>query len=149
MITQDAYGHAVTFSTDGTTDTYSVGNANNYTFPAGTIDAVVAATLAIQANMIIFNAALTDYINTRYTLESRSRWMALYLEFQAYSQPKKLAYVTQLLAWGNAISTYTSNYIIALMAMTNPTTIAATKFDPSQFSADPQINLVACMTIVE
>lgn len=74
-------------------------------------------------------------------------WTALYLEFQAFNQPNKLAYVAQLLSWGNSISTYTATYIATVMALTNTTTIVNTVFDPSQFAADPLINLLACFQI--
>lgn len=147
-ITQDAYGHSVTMSTDGTTDTYVVGDTNTYLFPAGTAGNVVAAKLAVQANMIIFNAALTEFVNQHYTLETRVRWTILYMEFQLFSQPNKLAYVGQLLSWGNAISVYTAQYIGMLMALSDPAVIITKQFDPSQFGPDPAINLLTCMQIV-
>lgn len=148
MITTDAYGHTVTMTTDGITDTYLVGGARNYSFPAGTPDANVAISISVQANLLIFNDALTEYVNSHYTAENRLRWTTLYLEFQYFNQPNKLAYVAQLLSWGNAISTYTAVYIGTLMAKTNLSEIAAMVFDPTQFSADPAINLLACMQIV-
>lgn len=149
MITTDAYGHEVTMTTDGTIDTYTVGGSRGYNFPHGTSDGVVAVTLAIQANLILFNATLTDIINNHYPLESRVRWMALYMETQYLSQPNRLAYIAQLLAWGNTISVYTATYIAGLMALTNPVTISTTVPDFSAIeAADPKINLLACMQIV-
>lgn len=147
-ITSDAYKHDVAFSTDGTTDTYVVGGAFTYNFPAGTSDGVVAVTLAIQANLMIFNNALTEFVNTHYSNESRLRWVILYLECQAFSRPNRATYIAQLLSWGDAISVYTSAYIAALMAMQNPAAIAAKTFDQTAIPADPAINLLTCMQIV-
>jgi hypothetical protein len=145
----DAYGHTVTMTTDGTTDTYVVGGARPYSFPTGTNIGVVYVTLAIQANLILFNNVLTDIINNHYGLETRVRWMSLYLETQFLGQPNRLAYIAQLLTWGNTISVYTAQYIAALLAMTDPTAIAATVPDFSAIeAADPKINLLACMQIV-
>jgi hypothetical protein len=145
----DAYNHSVTMTTDGTTDTYVVGGSRPYGFPAGTNIGVVYVNLAIQANLILFNATLTDIINNHYGLEDRVRWMALYLETQFLGQPNKQAYVAQLLTWGNAISVYTAQYVAALLAMTDPTAIAATVPNFSSLeAADPKINLLSCMQIV-
>jgi hypothetical protein len=149
MITQDAYNHSVTMTTDGTTDSYLVGGAMSYQFPAGTSDAVVAITLAIQANLILFNAALTDMVNNHYSLEQRVRWILLYLEGQFMVLPNRLTYLNQLLTWGNSISTYAVTYIATVSAMTNPTTIAGTQPDFSAIeAADPKLTLLACMQIV-
>lgn len=144
----DVYGHTVTVASDGVVDTYTVGGARNYAFPTGTSLGVVYVTIAIQENMIIFNNALTEFVNQHYTNESRLRWVILYLECQAFSRPNRAAYIASLLSWGDQISVYTSAFIASLLAQTDPNVIAAMKFDSTQFGPDPAINLLTCMQIV-
>lgn len=147
MISNDVYGHQVEMTTDGVHDVYVVGGARSYTFPAGTADGPVSVAIAIQENLVIFNASLTEYINSCYSIETRTRWIALYLEFQSFNKPNKMAYVTQLLSWGNSISIYSATYIATVMTMTDLNLILAARFDANQFPIDPQINLLACMQI--
>lgn len=146
----DAYGHTVTMTTDGTTDTYWVGSSIPYSFPAGTSQAAVYLSIAKQTNLAQFNNALTDFINAHYNLETRFRWMALYLEFQDnLLYINKYTYVKQLLTWGLSISVYTNVYVIAVMSLTTPEDVVAKDWDFSTFDAsDPKLTLLACMQIV-
>jgi len=146
----DIYGHTVTMTTDGITDTYLVGDAVPYSFPAGTSQAAVYLSIAKQTNLTQFNSALTEFINNKYNLETRFRWMALYLEFQNdLFSVNKYNYVKQLLAWGLSISQYTNTYVIAVMTLTDPNDVIAKKWDFSAFDvSDPHLTLMACMQIV-
>lgn len=146
----DAYGHTVSMTTDGITDTYLVGGAIYYSFPAGTAQAAAYLSIAKQTNLAQFNASLTDFINNHYNLETRFRWMALYLEFQSdIISINKYNYTKQLLAWGLSISQYTNTYVIAVMSLSDPNDVVAKKWDFSTFeTTDPKLTLIACMQIV-
>lgn len=145
----DAYGHTVDMTSDGVNDTYSVGGSYAYTFPTGTTQNAAYISMAIQINLAQFNIALTQMINNHYDLDTRMRWIALYLECEYFSRPNRLAYVAQLLTWGDSISVYTSAYLVELMAMTDTALIAAKRWDYSILeAADPKVNLIACMQIV-
>lgn len=146
----DVYGHTVTMTTDGTTDTYQVGNAISYQFAAGTSQAVVYLSMAKQVNLAMFNLAITDFINTRYNLETRLRWMVLYLEYQGdLFSINKYNYVKQILVWGMSVSQYANTYTLAVMALTDPNDVYAKDWDLTSLDAsDPKLTLLACMQIV-
>lgn len=143
MITKDAYGHDVVGSTDGTTDTYVVGGAYTYTFPAGTSDAAVSLYIAQQQNLIRFNLALTTMVNSHYDSETRLRWVQNWIESTVNLWTQRLAYVNTLVAWGTSVTLYTGSYISTMMALTDPTVVAATVWSFSALeAADPKINLL-------
>lgn len=147
-ITSDAYGHAVTFSTDGTTDTYEVGGSRPYMFANKTADNVVSLSIAIQENLLIFNAVLSDFISTKYPLDVRSRLTILYLATQTnILLVNRLAYLNKLLTWVNSISAYAATYIATLQGQSDPAVVVTLKFDASQFSADPGVTVLGAMSI--
>lgn len=147
----DVYGHVITMTTDKVKDTYSVGGGAFYSFPAGTPQEAAYLSMAKQWHLKLFNSELSSMIDSHYTLETRSRWMSLYLEFRdSDSSPNKLAYVKQLLEWGLSISRYTNNYVIDVMSLNSPEEVLAKKWDFSEFDAsDPRLTLIACMQIVD
>lgn len=147
-ITNDVYGHSVTMTTDGTIDTYVVGGSLTYTFPAGTSDAVVSLTLAIQANILMFMAQFNDFMNNHYTVEIRVRLIGLYLATQGdILHTNRFAYLGQLMTWTKAVSAYATSYIATLNAQTDPNVVATLMFDQTQFAADPAITVLGAMSI--
>jgi len=74
----DAYGHTVSMTTDGVTDTYLVGGATEYQFPAGTSQDVVYLSIAQQFNLAQAQAAVQAFVNSRYSLETRFNLMAIW-----------------------------------------------------------------------
>lgn len=147
-ITSDAYGHTVSFSTDGTYDTYVVGGTRAYTFAHGASDNTVGLSIAIQENFLIFNNAISDFIGARYPLDIRSRLTILYLATQTnILLINRLAYLKQLLTWVNSISAYAATYIANVQAQTSPAIVVTLTFDSSQFSADPGVTVLGAMSI--
>lgn len=146
----DAYGHTVEMNSDGTYDNYLIGGSQTFSFPTGTPQNTAYLSFTKQLHLQLFNLALTDMINNHYNLETRFRWMALYLEFQGdLLSVNKYNYVKQLLTWGLSISQYTNTYVIALMSLSDPAVVVATKWDFSTYeSSDPRLTLIACMQIV-
>lgn len=146
-VTADGYGHQVTMTTDGVTDTYIVGGTYVYPFPAGTSDAAVLLSITIQANLIMFKAALLDFTGAKYSLEDRVRWLGLYAAAQAGLLASRAAYIGQLVTWINTVSTYGAAYAASVAAQTDVNVVVAMKFDSSQFAADPAITLGAAISL--
>lgn len=144
----DAYGHTVEMTTVGAYDVYLVGGARSYSFATGTAQAAVYLQLAMQSNLILFNDALTQFIDLKYDIPTRLRWAILYMTFQSNLQINKQAYVKQLLTWTSSACAYASTYISQVMAKTQVSDVLAMQFDPSQISADPGLTLLGCFSIV-
>jgi hypothetical protein len=147
QLANDAYGHTVFFSTDGVTDTYLVGNASTYQFPAGTSAGVVYVSIAIQFNLAQAQIALQTWINARYSSDVRWNLNAVYTCAVAAGLTNRAAYVFQLMTWGAALMGYSAAYIATVQAMTNPATIAATTPDFTHSAQDPLINPFSAMAI--
>lgn len=149
QLQNDAYGHTVTFSTDGTTDTYVVGGSQSYQFPAGTSQSAVYLSIAQQWNLQLMNSQLTDYVNDHYSPATAQRWLYLWEEMNEFNQPNKANYIKQGLAWSWSISQYVGGYIGTIMGMTDPNQIAATTPNFGQFDAtDPKLSLIVMLQIV-
>lgn len=146
----DAFNHTVSMTSDGINDNYLVGGSQTFSFPTGTAEAAAYLSFTKQLALQYFNLALTEMINKHYNLETRFRWMALYLEFQNdVLSINKYAYVKQLLTWGLSISQYTNTFVISVMSQTDPAVVAAMKWDFIALEAsDPNLTLIACMQIV-
>jgi hypothetical protein len=145
----DAYGNSVTFSTNGTTDTYLVNNNVSYAFPAGTAQAAVYLTIAIKENLAQFQTQIQAYIDGLYSLDLRFNLNAMYnLAVQAGNLPNRVAYITQLFAWAQAIVSYSASYVATVQAMTDPAIVAATSFNPASISVpNPNITPLAAIQI--
>jgi hypothetical protein len=142
-LSNDAYGHTVTMTTDGTTDTYTVAGTQTFQFPAGTSQSVVYLSIAQQWNLQMFNTALTAMVNSHYTNETRLRWVQNWIESTVNGWTQRLAYINTLVNWGASITNYTATYIQTIMAMNDPSVVASTTWDFSAVeAADPQINLL-------
>jgi hypothetical protein len=145
-LSNDAYGHTVSMTTDGVTDTYTVAGTQTFGFPAGTSQSVVYLSIAQQWNLQMFNSALTIMVNSHYTNETRLRWVQNWIESTVNSWTQRLAYVNTLVMWGATISAYSAAYIQTVMALSDPNVVAQTVWDFSSIEAsDPQINLLTYM----
>ena len=145
----DAYGHTVSMTTDGVTDTYLVGGATEYQFPAGTSQDVVYLSIAQQFNLAQAQAAVQAFVNSRYSLETRFNLMAIWnLCNGNILLLNRTAYVKQIFTWAQAVVTYAATYMATINAMTDPAVVAATTPNFSTLiSSDPLVNPVAAIQI--
>jgi hypothetical protein len=144
----DAYGRTVSFSTDGTTDSYTVGESQVFNFPAGTPTDAAYLGIAIGKNIEIFQAAVSDYALNAYSYADRFTLLALYHTAQAAGLTNRQAYIFQVMLWAEAVTAYALSYISAVKALTDPTIVVATAPDFSTITPqDPLITPLAAMAI--
>lgn len=144
----DIFGHTVDMTTDGITDTYTVGSSIDFPYPAGTSQDVVYLAIAVYYKRIQFAAALNDFIITKYSDMQRLNLMGLYLNAQAQGLLNRLAYLAQILTWQNAVILYAANYQLSLAALTTPKAV----FDYAWNFADvpiqdPRVNSTTAVLI--
>lgn len=144
----DSYGHTVAMTTDGVTDTYFVGGSSTYAFSAGTSQQYVYLYIAIQWNLALSQSALQAYIEQRYSLPIRFNLMAIYTSAVTSGLTARAAYVSQLFTWATSITSYSSQYIASIKAMTDPSVVAATNPDFSSAMADPLVSPIAAVQIL-
>lgn len=148
---KDGYGNSVVFSTNGTSDYYTVTGiygTNTYVFPLGTAQGVVYVKLAIAANILQAQSLIQAFLNSHYSLDLRFNFNALYLLAQANGTlPNRMAYISQLFTWAQAIVSFAAQYVTTVQAMTNVTQIINTMPDFSLLPADPCITPIAAIQI--
>lgn len=146
----DAYGRTVVFSTDGTTDTYLVGGAVSFEFPAGTSQAVVYLAFAKQLNAAKFQQAVQDFGDLHYPVRTVQQFQAVWAVANLPVNVllvNRRAYILQLFTWTSAVISFATTYVIALNAMSDPAVVAATSGDFTQIPADPMVTPGAALLI--
>lgn len=143
----DVYHNSIAKVTAGGFDIYTAGSYV-FKFPAGTNQNVAYLSMAIQQNLAQFQIEMATFVTSRYSLDTRFNFIALYTNAQANALTNRLAYISQIFTWSNSIITYASTYVASVKALTNPATVATTKWDFSAFIAsDPLINPLSAIQI--
>ena len=145
----DVYGNQVTFSTDGTTDTYL---DNALTAPigvaAGTPAGPVYLALAKKVNLSIFMAAEQAYVEARYSTPTRMLFFGLYVNSVINSLANRGTYLAQLFTWQNAGLALATTYIANVNSQTTPAAVLAITPDFSSLtSSDPLITPMGAILI--
>lgn len=145
----DGYGSTVSFSTNGTTDYYSLSSGNTYSFPHGTPQNSVYLAMAIKENISKSQYAIQAFVVSRYSLETRFSFNALYNISLAAGLTNRTAYIMRLFTWASTIIAYAATYVASVQAMTDIPTIVATTPDLGSFvSSDPLLTPVAAIQIL-
>lgn len=145
----DAYGRPVAFSTDGVTDTYRVAGLV-FSYAHGTNVNVVYLAIAIANNVAIFQQAVSDFVASRYSLETRLNFMAMYFNAQPAiaNLPTRAAYLAPLITWQNTVIQYVAAYVTAVRALTDSAVVASTKWDfTALIAADPLVTPMGAIAI--
>jgi hypothetical protein len=144
---RDAYGNLVTYSTNGTTDSYATQEAS-ISVPTGTPQIAALLALSIQENIAQAQVAVQAFIDSRYSIDTRWNLNALYILAQQNNLTNRAAYITQLFTWAQSVVTAAAVYIATVEAMTNAATVAETtpNFAPL-IASDPLITPIAAIAI--
>jgi hypothetical protein len=146
----DVYGNPVTFSTNGTTDTYTNAVGIVATIPHKGPQALAYLSLAIQGNIALLAEAGETFAESRY--DDSTRMNLLGLAFNAYvlGLTNRLNYLMPLLTWQNSIIAYIGTYCVNVKAQTSATAVAALTPNFTQFiSTDPLLTPIAAMQITD
>lgn len=171
----DVFGRVITFSTDGVYDTYTADNStatippnpnglglndfNNpvsvYTYPAGTNQNQAymgwEIPLAANSNLLYYQAALEQYVNSYYTFETQYRFFVMYYLAVANGLTNRAAYIFPILNWAQGILSYSATYTAAVQALAtahNLSGIMASTWDFTQISPTvPSITLLGAIAI--
>lgn len=143
----DAYGHTVSMSTDGTTDTYLVGGSTSYEFPAGTDQGVVYLSIAKQWNLQMFMVALQSYIQGSFPVATQLQFVCMYLAAQAGGLTNRATYIAQLLTWLNVVEAYAATYVTGIQGLSDPSVVAATIINTTLITAAPSVTLLGAISI--
>lgn len=146
-LSNDAYGRTVVMSSNGITDTYLVGGAIVFNFPAGTATPVAYLAFAKQMNLFLFKSALRDFTDALYDSFTRQQLTNLYLAAVEAGLTNRKAYLAQILLWTNAVTEYVANYMASVNGAVNANAITDLVFDSTQFMADPKITASAAAQI--
>lgn len=145
----DIYGRSVDFSTDGIVDVYRVGGAIPFEYAAGTDQAVAYLAFAKQGKLVQFQAALQDFLLSRYTLETRWSFIALYVTAQSnILLVNRRAYIGQLFTWASSVITLAATMGAAINAAGSEAAAAAITWDFSTLvNSDPLVSPLAAAAI--
>lgn len=162
----DTYGRAVTFSTDGTTDTYTVkgkyvltvsfqvANSTSQTTVYTTINAssptyLVNLAQAIQLRLLAFQADTQTYAQSHYTTQTQVQFLDIYTAAMvAGNLPDRAAYCTQAFTWANSLFSYSATVVAAIQALTSISDALNYSWDfGANVSTDPMITVVAAILI--
>lgn len=148
-MSNDVYGRTVSMSTDGTTDTYTVGGALEFQLPAGTAQAAAYVAFAKQGKLAQFQAALQEFILQHYALETRWNFIALYVDAQQnILLINRRAYIEQIFTWSRLIMTYAATFSATVNGSSDATAIGAMAWDFGTLgAADPLISPLAAVGI--
>lgn len=146
-VPDDAYGNQVIFTTNGTTDTYTVNGTNVYNFLAGTAQSQVYLTIAIKENLLLFMSSLQAFVQSYFSVQVQLQLVCMYLGAQEAGLTNRATYIAQVLTWLNGIETYAATYVSSVQAMMSTATIISTAFDSTQISAAPSVTLIGAISI--
>lgn len=149
IIAKDGYGRPVDFSTDKVTDTYLVGDAIVFTFPAGTKQQDAILSITLQTNISRAQPQLQAYIADRYSLETRLAFHVLLQCAQSGDKPllDRIAYIMQLMTWEQAAISYGAVYIAKVSEIQDPFEVAKMAPDFTQIPDDPMVTTIAAISI--
>lgn len=163
-LANDVYNRSVVLNSNGITDAYTItdsaGNSFELGFPIGTDISQVYASIngyetiptlpiAIADKIADFQTALQDFINSRYSIDVRFNFMALYVNAQQNLLVNRLAYISQIFTWTSSVITYASTFVASVNASPNIAAVAALKWNFSTLSnSDPKISPMAAIQIL-
>lgn len=145
----EAYGRSVSFSTDNVHDTYKLSDGSLFIVPAGTPQAAVYVKMAIQGNLLEFQAAVHDFVNSKYSLDVRFNFNAMYILAQQNNFANRMVYIEQLFTWAQAVVAYCAVYSGAVSALTDPVVIKATVWNFANIQIpDPLVSPLVAVGIM-
>lgn len=143
-----AYGQAVTMTTDGVHDSYYAGTDPALTVAHGAPLSAVYLQLAKQENMQMARVALQAFVDSRYSLDTRFNFMALYTLANLSGLSARATYVAQLFTWAQACVYSAVAYSATVSACTTPAQVVA--LAPSftaLVASDPLVNPMTAIQI--
>lgn len=148
ILPNDVYGHTVSMTSDGVTDTYLVGEALSFAFATGTTQDAAYLSMAIQIKISMLKQAIQDYAFGKYDEKTRIGFISLYQLAQSQLHLNQMAYIQQLGTWAKSILTYAGSVVTAVSALTTPQAVADYQWNiEAHISADPQISLITAAMI--
>jgi hypothetical protein len=142
-----ADGTPVTFSTNGTIDTYAAAGLPPINVSTGTSQAVVYLSIAKALKLSDFQSAVQSFISSHYDDPTRLTFLALERNAQNLGLTNRLTYLAQIDTWAAAIIAYAATYAASVSAMSSAATVAASTWSFSGLIADPAITPMGAISI--
>ncbi len=110
--------------------------------------AVPVLSVAKAQNISSFRDAMQAFVDSRYPLDIRFNFIAIYINAQQNGLTNRMAYVSRIFPWMNATIAYAAQYVGSVQAGNDPATVVAKTWDFSTLiDSDPLITPIAAIQI--